>query len=54
MGKIKSSLQGTLVMRQLGDMGKRGSFDFVPTLLKNEIPPLLLIFKTTVEQLLNP
>ena len=29
------------VMRQLGDMGKRGNFDFVPTLLKNEILSLL-------------
>ena len=37
------------VMHQLGDMGKMGNFDFVPTLLKNEIPPLYMIFKLDFE-----
>ena len=30
-------------MRQLGDVGERENFDFDPTFLKNEIPPLELL-----------
>ena len=31
-----------VVIRQLGDVGERENFDFDPTFLKNEIPPLVM------------